>query len=88
MEAITRIEQIAKPMIVFTVFLLQGDDSEASSNYGAMAQGAIEGFCRADIAMDWSLGVEALLSERRQLATIEVGTGAGRYELNVELRQI
>jgi hypothetical protein len=45
MEAITRIAQIAKPMIVFTVFLPQGH-SEASSNYGTMAQDAIEGFLR------------------------------------------
>jgi hypothetical protein len=44
METITRIAQIAKPMIVFTVFLLQDAHSEASSNYGAMGQGAIEGF--------------------------------------------
>jgi len=44
MEAITRIAQIAQPMIVFTVFLLQDGDCEASSNYGAMGQGAIEGF--------------------------------------------
>jgi len=44
MEAITRIAQIAKPTIVFTIFLLQDAHSEASSNYGAMGQGAIEGF--------------------------------------------
>jgi hypothetical protein len=46
MEAITRIAQIAKPMIVFTGFLPQDAHSAASSNYGAMAQDAIEGFLR------------------------------------------
>ena len=51
MEAITRIAQIAKPMTVFTVFLLQDAHSEASSNYGAMGRGAIEGFLFADTAM-------------------------------------
>jgi hypothetical protein len=77
MEAITRIAQIAKPMIVFTVFLLQDDDCEASSNYGAIAQGAIEGFSQDGLLpLGWSLGAEALLSEWHQMATIEVRTGA------------
>jgi hypothetical protein len=87
MEAITRIAQIAEPMIVFTVLLLQDAHSEASSNYGAMAQGAIEGFLRCGYCQ-WTgvLGVEAF-GRNGVMATIQVRTGAGRYELNVELGQ-
>ncbi len=67
--------------------------AEASSNYGAMGQGAIEGFLRADIAMglgvwEWKpLVGRVSRTGRREMATKEVRTGAGRYELNVELGQ-
>jgi hypothetical protein len=47
MEAITRIAQIAKPMIVFTVLLLEDVHCEASSNYGAMGQGCYREFFSA-----------------------------------------
>jgi hypothetical protein len=63
MEAITRIAQIAKPMIVFTVLLLEDARCETSSNYGAMGQGCYsEFFSGWKLPWAWSLGVEAFES--------------------------
>ena len=60
MEAITSIAQIAKPMIVFTVFLLQDDDSEAPSNYGATTQRATEGFSQDGYCLGLEFGSGSL----------------------------
>ena len=71
MEAITRIAQIAKPMIVFTVLLLEDVHCEASSNYGAMGQGCYrEFFSGWKLPWAWSLEVEAFES-----GGFENGTG-------------
>jgi len=60
MEAITRIAQIARPMIVFTIFCSFNDDSEALSNYGAMAPVRYRGFFSRGwkFSRDRSLGAE------------------------------
>src|SRR5579862_8637221 len=56
MEAIARSPQTAKPMIVFTVLLLEDVHSETSSNYGAIARSATEGFHRGNIVKGLALG--------------------------------
>ena len=93
MEAITRIAQIAKPMIVFTVLLLEMFIVKRRPIMEQWAKAAIESFsaggnCHGLGVWEWKpLSREVSRTGRGEMVTKEVRTGAGRYELNVELGQ-